>query len=153
MPRLTRMELIAGITAINKVQSATWRRRRDKKINRCPNCEAQVARHDGAWICNEHGVVTPYQTFEARKGDIVTMQFIPKINPRGTKNWTPTPGGQCFGVATREEADAIKRAKGLVGVMKMSETSTNDLRAEPRTIPVFDIETWTVEGQTYEVVD
>jgi hypothetical protein len=97
--------------------------------------------------------VTPYQRFDARKGDVVTMQFIPRINPNGTKNWTPVEGGQCFGVATREEADAIKRRKGLVGVMKMSETGTGDLRAEPRTIPVFDLETLTIEGETHEITD
>lgn len=151
---LTRLEAIAAVSgAVPSIQSATWQRRRDKKVNRCPFCERQVARHDGAWICSEHGEVTPYQTIEARKGDVVTMQFIPKINPRGTRNWTPTDGGQCFGVATREEADAIKRENGLVGVMKMSETGTGDLRAEPRTIPVFDLMTLTIEGETHEIVD
>ena len=121
-------------------------------VNRCPNCEAQVARHAGQWVCKEHGVVTPYQSLEARKGDLVTMQFIPRINRNGSKNWTPVVGGQCFGCATREAADAIKRRRGLVGVLKMSETGTTDLRAEPRTIPVFDIETLTFEGRTHRIV-
>ena len=150
---ITRNEAIAAVSgAVKTVQSATWRRRTDKKVNRCPNCEKQVARHAGVWVCSEHGEVTPYQSFDARKGDVVTMQFIPKINPNGTKNWTPN-GGQCFGVATRAEADAIKRRKGLVGVLKMSEKGTGDLRAVPRTIPVFDLQTLTFEGQTHRIVD
>lgn len=149
---ITRCEAIAAVSgAVTTVQSATWKRRTDKKVNRCPNCDTQVARHAGAWICSKHGEVTPYQSLEARKGDIVTMQFIPKINPKGTKNWTPN-GGQCFGVATREQADAIKRRRGLVGVLKMSEKKTSDLRGEPRTIPVFDLETLTFEGQTHAIV-
>lgn len=125
MPRITRNEFIAGMQAIKSVQSVTWKRRVDKIVK-------------GEKI--------------AEKGDIVTMQFIPKINHNGTKNWRPVPGGQCFGVATKAEADAIKRRKGLVGVLKMSETGTNDTRAVPRTIPVFDVETWRAEGVDYEVV-
>lgn len=149
---ITRIEAIAAVSgAVTTVQSATWKRRVDKRVNRCPNCEAQVARHAGDWLCKKHGVVTPYKSLEARKGDIVTMQFIPKINPGGTKNWTPN-GGQCFGVATQAEANAIKQRRGLVGVMKMSETGTGDLRAEPRTIPVFDLETLTFEGRTHSIV-
>ncbi len=124
---ITRNEAIAAVSgAVKTVQSATWKRRVDKKVR-------------GETI--------------AKAGDIVTMQFIPKINPNGTKNWTPVPGGQCFGVATREQADAIKLRKGLVGVLKMSETDTNDLRGVPRTIPVFDLETLTFEGQTHDIVD
>lgn len=150
---ITRLEAIAAVSgAVPTIQSATWRRRVDKHVNRCPNCEAQVARHTGDWVCKVHGVVTPYRSLEARKGDIVTMQFVPRINPRGTRNWTPVPDGQCFGVATREQADAIKARKGLVGVMKMSEKGTGDLRAEPRTIPVFDLETLRFEGQTHRIV-
>lgn len=149
---ITRNEAIAAVSgAVKTIQSATWRRRTDKKVNRCPNCKTQVTRHTGAWICFNHGEVTPYQSLEARKGDIVTMQFIPRINPNGTKNWTPN-AGQCFGVATRAQADAIKRRRGLVGVMKMSETGTSDMRAEPRTIPVFDLEFLTFEGQTHRIV-
>lgn len=149
---ITRREAIAVISgAVKTVQSATWKRRVDKYVNRCPNCEAQVARHAGDWVCKDHGVVTPFKSLEARKGDIVTMQFIPQINPNGTKNWTPN-GGQCFGVATHEQANEIKRRKGLIGVLKMSETGTGDLRAEPRTIPVFDLDTLTFEGQTHEIV-
>ncbi len=148
---ITRNQAIAAVSgAVPTIQSATWARRTDKRVNRCPNCESQVGRHAGDWVCKNHGVVTPYQSLEARKGDIVTMQFIPRINPNGTKNWTPN-GGQCFGVATREQADAIKRRKGLVGVMKMSEKRTSDLRGEPRTIPVFDLLTLTFEGQTHEI--
>lgn len=150
---ITRLEAIAAVSgAVTTVQSATWQRRVDKYTNCCPICDKQVARHAGDWVCSEHGVTNPCKRLDARKGDIVTMQFIPKINPRGTKNWTPVDGGQCFGVATRAEADAIKRRRGLVGVMKMSETGTGDLRAEPRTIPVFDLETLTFEGQTHEIV-
>lgn len=151
MATITRNEAIAAVSgAVTTIQSATWKRRVDKKVNRCPNCETQVARHNGVWICKTHGAVTPYQSLEARKGDIVTMQFIPKINPRGTKNWTPVPGGQCFGAATRAEADEIKRRNGLIGVMKMGEGT--DLRAEPRTIPVFDLLTLTFEGKTCRIV-
>jgi len=151
---LTRNEAIAAVSgAVTTIMSATWLRRRDKLVNRCPECDAQVARHAGIWTCRTHGEVTPYQSCEGKKGDVVTLQFRAKINPRGTKNWTPVEGGQCFGVATREEADAIKREHGLVGVLKMSETATNDLRAEPRTIPVFDLTTLTVEGVTHEIVD
>lgn len=153
MPTITRNEAIAAISgAVKTVQSATWKRRGDKHTNCCPNCDKQVARHAGEWVCGEHGNVSPYKRLDARKGDVVTMQFIPRINPNGTKNWTPN-GGQCFGVATREQADAIKLRKGLVGVMKMSETGTGDLRAEPRTIPAFDLETLTFEGETFDIVD
>lgn len=124
---ITRLEALAAISgAVKTVMSATWKRRVNKMVR---------------------GVVV------AKAGDIVTMQFIPRINSNGTKNWTPVPGGQCFGVATREQADAIKRRKGLVGVLKMSETGTNDTRALPRTIPVFDLETLTFEGQTHRIVE
>lgn len=123
---ITRCEAIAAVSgAVTTVMSAAWNRRVDKKLR---------------------GKVI------AKAGDVVTMQFIPKINSRGTKNWTPTPGGQCFGVATREQADEIKRRNGLVGVLKMSETNTNDLRGVPRTIPVFDLKTLTFEGQTHAIV-
>ena len=123
---ITRLEAIAAVSgAVTTIQSATWKRRVDKKVR---------------------GKIV------AKAGDLVTMQFIPKINPMGTKNWTPVPGGQCFGVATRAEADAIKRRKGLVGVLKMSEKGTNDMRAVPRIIPVFDLETLTFEGETHEIV-
>lgn len=123
---ITRLEALAAVSgAVTTVQSATWRRRVDKKVR---------------------GEVI------AKAGDLVTMQFIPRINSRGTKNWTPVRGGQCFGVATRAEADAIKRRHGLVGVLKMSETATNDQRGVPRTIPVFDLDTLTFEGQTHKIV-
>lgn len=149
---ITRNEAIAAVNgAVTTIMSATWKRRTDKTVNRCPNCEKQVARHAGQWVCSEHGIVTPYKSVEARKGDIVTMQFIPKINPHGTRNWTPN-NGQCFGVATREQANEIKRHCGLVGVLKMSEKSTNDLRGEPRTLPVFDLDTLKVEGVIHEIV-
>ncbi len=122
---ITRMEAIAAVGgAVPTIMSATWKRRVDKKVR-------------GETV--------------ARAGDIVTMQFIPRINPNGTKNWTPK-GGQCFGVATRAQADAIKRRAGLVGVLKMSETGTADTRGVPRTIPVFDLETLTIEGQTHRIV-
>lgn len=122
---ITHREFIAGMQAVEGVQSATWKRRVDKVVK---------------------GEVV------AKKGDVVTMQFIPKINPKGTKNWTPVKGGQCFGVATRDEANAIKKRNGLVGVLKMSETNTNDTRGLPRTIPVFDVETWKAEGIEYKIV-
>lgn len=154
MPEIRREQAIAAASgAVRTIQSATWRRRRDKRVNRCPECATQCARHESQWVCPSGcGVVNPYKSLEARKGDIVTMQFTPKIPATGTKNWTPA-GGFCFNAATQEEADAIKRNRGLLGVLKMSETGTGDLRAEPRTIPIFDVETIKIEGVTYNVVD
>lgn len=122
MPNLTSNETLAAVVCGHTMRAAMWRRRVDKKVR---------------------GVTV------AEAGDIVTMQFIPKINHNGTKNWRPVPGGQCFGVATKAQADAIKARKGLVGVLKMSETDTNDTRGVPRTIPVFDLETITVDGVTF----
>ena len=126
MATITRNQAIAAVGgAVRTIMSATWRRRVDKKVG---------------------GKVV------ARAGDIVTMQFLPKIK-QGTKNWTPVPGGQCFGVATRAEADAIKRRNGLVGVLKMSEKGTKDTQGVPRTIPVFDLDSLTFEGATYDIID
>jgi len=125
MTRITRQELLAGIMTVKTIQSATWKRRVDKK--------------------NKQGNII------ARAGDIVTMQFLPRIK-NGTKNWTPK-GGYCFGVATKQQADKIKFDKGLLAVLKMSENNTNDTKAVPRTIPLNDIETWKAEGIEYVVVD
>jgi len=153
MPQIRRDEMVVGMQAVKTVQSATWRRRGDKVVNRCVNCESETATHEGERFCNHCNCFVPtYKSTEAAEGDLVTMQFIPRINPNGTKNWTPA-GGECFGVATRAEADAIKRKHGLVGVLKMSETATGDMRALPRVIPVDDVVTWKAEGVEYEVVD
>lgn len=123
--KITHNELVIGMQVVSGIQSATWTRRVDKK---------------------KQGKIV------AKAGDKVTMQFIAKINPNGTKNWTPS-GGQCFGVATKDRADAIKRHKGLVAVLKMSETGREGTRGVPRVIPVYDVETWKAEGVTYQVVE
>ena len=127
MPTMTRNEAIAvcGGAVGNKIIAATWKRRVDKK---------------------KAGVII------AAAGETVTMQFIPRIPQRGTVNWNPK-GGFCFNAATKAAADAIKRRKGLVGVLKMSETGTNDTRGLPRTVPVMDFDSLTVEGQTFDIVD
>lgn len=153
MPRISRNQFIVGMQAVKGIQSATWNRRVNKKVNRCTACNTEIAKHRGQDYCNLcQDFVRSYQVHEASEGDQVTMQFISNINHQGTKNWTPS-GGQCFGVATREQAEEIKRRKGLVGVTKMSETETGDLRAVPRVIPVYDVVSWRAEGVDYEIVD
>lgn len=156
---ITRNEAIAAVSgAVKTIMSATWRRRSDKKENRCPYCNDTLARRVQAWYCTEHGEVRPVRKTIAAKGDLITRQFIPKINTaKRTKNWTGVTmensgkDGQCFNAATREEADAIKARKGLVGVLKMS-GDAGDKQGVPITIPVFDLETLTFEGQTHEIV-
>jgi len=154
MPQITSRQLIAAIATTPGIQSATWSRRTDKWEKRCPRCDGnQIARHEKQDHCNDcHADVTASRVKVASEGDEVTLQFHRKINPNGTKNWTPA-GGQCFGVATKAEADEIKRKKGLIGVLKMSETGTGDIRAMPRVIPVFDVERYKAEGIEYEVVN
>lgn len=161
--RITRNEVLAIVSGENDARkvgiiSASWRARRDKKINRCPYCNATVARHVQEWVCDDHGVVTPYRETVRRKGDIITRQFIPTINRnKTTKNWTGVTeenagkDGQCFNAATKAEADAIKRRHGLVGVTRMS-GDAGDKQGVPITIPVYDLDTITFEGATYEIV-
>lgn len=153
MPRINRNELLAGIMTAKGVQSATWPRRVNKNVKKCTNCDSETATHEGDEFCNNcNAFVTTYESREANEGDIVTMQFLPKINPNGMKNWTPKEGGICFNAPTQAIADAIKRRNGLLGVTKMSETTTSDLRAKPRMLPVNDVTTWKAEGIVYEVV-
>lgn len=166
MPEIRRLEMIAGLTAVRTIQSATWRRRVDKYVNRCVNCDSETASHAGERFCNQcDEVVTTYKSKEAEAGDIVRMQFIPRINPNGTKNWTPA-GGFLFNARSQEEAERIKREKGLFQCLKFSEqvptddanelaglVHSGDLPAMPRVFGVMDIETWTAEGETYTVVD
>lgn len=156
---ITRDEAIAAVSgAVPTIMSATWKRRSDKKENRCPYCCDTLARHAQKWVCSEHGEVQAVRTTVAAKGDLITRQFIPKINAaKQTKNWTGVTeensgkDGQCFNAATREQADAIKARNGLVGVLKMS-GDAGDKQGVPITIPVFDLETLTFEGQTHEIV-
>jgi len=92
------------------------------------------------------------------------MQFIPKIPPDGTVNWTPA-GGFMFGAKTRADAERIRKRAGLFPVLKMGEQvpttdsdelrrmiATGDLRAVPRCFGVEDVETWKAEGIEYEIV-
>jgi hypothetical protein len=160
MPTITRDETLAVVGgAVNSIMSATWKRRGDKKENRCPTCNATLARHVRQWVCTDHGVVNPVRITVANKGDLITRQFIPKINrEKRTKHWTGVTkensgkDGQCFNAPTREAADAIKRENGLVGVLKMS-GDAGDKQGVPITIPVFDLQTITFEGTTYDIKD
>lgn len=168
MPDIRRIEMIAGLTAVRTIQSATWRRRVDKWVKRCVDCDAETASHAGDRFCNNcNEVVATYDSKEAEAGDIVRMQFIPRINPRGTKNWTPA-GGYLFNAKSQAEADEIKRRRGLFQCLKFSEqmevptndanelaelVHSGDLPALPRCFGVMDIETWTAEGETYTVVE
>lgn len=150
---ISRNQLIAGICTQGGIQSATWDRKTDKWVNRCSICNAECARHGKEWFCNAcDSNVSTWREKMASKGDEVTLQFRRPLNHEGTKNWTPA-GGFMFGAATRGEAEAIKRRRGLIQVCKMSETGTNDLRAMPRCIPVFLIRKWKSGGVDYEVRD
>jgi hypothetical protein len=158
--------MIAGLTAVRTIQSATWRRRVDKHVKRCVNCESETASHAGDRFCNNcNETVATYDSCEAKAGDVVRMQFIPRINANGTKNWTPA-GGFIFNARSQEEADEIKRRRGLFQCLKFTEqvpsedandlaalVNAGDLRAVPRCFGVMDVETWTAEGETYTVVD
>lgn len=160
MPTITRQQTLAVVGgAVKSIMSATWRRRCDKQENRCPSCNATLARRVQAWHCDDHGEVSPVRVKIAAKGDIISRQFRPKINDRKqTKNWTGVTvensgkNGQCFNAATRKEADAIKARHGLVGVLKMS-GDQGDRQGVPITLPVFDLETITFEGTTYDIED
>jgi len=166
MPNISRQDFIAGTQAVRTIQSITWRRRSDKIVKRCVQCEAETATHRGQRFCNAcDEFVATYDAKEAEAGDVVRMQFIPKINPEGTKNWTPA-GGFIFNAPTREAAEAIKRRKGLIQCLKMGEQmptndadeiramiDAGDLKALPRCFGAYDVETWTAEGETYTVVD
>ncbi len=128
MLQVKRADFVRRMRQIRTIQGVTWKRRRDK-----------TNKATGDII--------------AAKGDIVSMQFIPKFDTvRGTKNWKPA-GGHCFNAATKEIANEIKRKANLTVVLKMGEAGTNDVKAVCRCIPHADVETWTAEGATYRVVD
>lgn len=160
---ITRNEAIAIVSGEKDarrigIMSATWRARRDKKENRCPYCNDTLARHAQKWVCSEHGVVNANRTTVRRKGDLIARQFIPTVNRnKTTKHWTGVTEensgkeGHCFNAATKADADAIKARHGLVVVTRMS-GDAGDKQGVPITIPVFDIETLTFEGQTHEIV-
>lgn len=160
MPTITRDETLAAVGGgVKTIMSATWRRRTDKKENRCPRCNATLARHVQEWVCDDHGVVNPVRTKTGAKGDIINRQFLPKINDRKqTKNWTGVTeensgkDGQCFNAPTRAAANAIKRRTGTVGVLKMS-GDRGDKQGVPITVPVYDFITITFEGTTYDIID
>jgi len=122
MTTIRRHLLKAAILAAKGIQSTTWTREGDKKVK---------------------GVVV------AEAGDIVSMQFIPKINPNGTKGWTPK-GGNCF---NSPNADEIRKRRNLLTVTKMSETGTNDPRATIRNIPLNKVTIWQANGVLTYVVD
>ena len=161
---MDRQTFIAGLSTVKTIQSVTWRRRRDKFVKRCVNCETETARHKGDDFCNKCNAFVPtFKSKDAAAGDIVRMQFIPRINPEGTKNWTPA-GGFCFNAPTREAAEAIKLEKGLFQCLKFSEqvptedanelarlVHSGDLPSVPRMFGVADVETWTAEGETHEI--
>jgi len=165
MPSITRDQFLAGLSTVKTIQSVTWHRRVKKIVHRCVNCEAETATHEGERFCNAcNAFVATYQSTEAEQGDIVRMQFIPRINPNGTKNWTPA-GGYMFNAPTREAAEAIKREKGLFQCLKMSEqvpadananelarlVASGDLPSVPRCFGVDDVKTWAAEGQVYTI--
>ena len=160
MPTMTRDQAIAVVSgAVKGIKAATWLARTDKKENRCPECNDTLCRRAQKWECNTHGVVRPVRLTTRRKGDLITRTFISKINAeKSTRNWTGVTiensgkDGQCFNAPTREAADAIKLRKGLIGVLKMS-GDQGDKQGVPITIPVFDLITLTVDGQTHDIVD
>lgn len=125
MLTIKRKELWKRIKATTGIQSATWKRRTDKR---------------------DRGKII------AKKGTRVTLQFIASIPKGGTKNWEPA-GGQVFNVRSRKVAVAILNKSGLIQVLKMSETKTNDVRGVCRTIPVVDILYWRSEGKRYKVIE
>lgn len=163
--QITRQEFLAGLVTVKDLQSVTWRRRRCKFVHCCIHCDNETASHRGERFCNHCGFFVPtYEAKRANAGDIVRMQFIPKIPPDGTVNWTPS-GGFMFGARTRARAEAIKKRAGLFPVLKMGEQvptedgnvlrqmiATGDLRAVPRCFGVADVLTWRAERVDYEIV-
>lgn len=161
--RISRNEMIIGMLTNNHIQSATWSRRTNKITKYCIICNSQTASHKGQQFCNHCQTNTQtYKQQDAEQGDMVTMQFIPKI-PHKTKNFTPT-GGFLFNARSKDEAEQIKRNRGLIQALKMGETlpeftptgeihrriQTGDLQAVPRLIPVFDVIQWKSDGIEYE---
>lgn len=165
MQTITRGQLVAALHTAKRIQSVTWQRRVDKAVFRCITCDAETALHRGQRFCNDcNDFVATYKSMEATEGDVVRMQFIPQINPKGTKNWTPA-GGFLFNAPSKAEADRIKEKHGLFQCLKMSEqvptddanelarlVSAGDLPALPRVFGISDVTTYSAEGEMYQVV-
>lgn len=167
MPQaITRAEMLQGIQASNRIQSATWHRRVNKIVKRCTACDTETASHGGERFCNTcTEFVATYDSHEADEGDLITMNFIPRI-PERTKNFTPA-GGFLFNAPDRETAEQMKREHGLIQALKMDESiplttetgeiirriATGDLKAVPRLIPIPDVVSWKANGVEYVPVD
>ncbi len=123
---MQREHLRRAINAATGIQSARWRRRRDKKDGR------------GNII--------------AAKGDWITMSFISNWKGGATRNFDPA-GGHCFNAPTAQAAQRIKERAGVIVVLKMGEVDAHgEPRAVPRCLPV-DVVEWTAEGETHRIED
>ncbi len=171
MPTITRNEALARIVTTGRILSATWPRRVDKFVNRCNACNAETASHKGVKVCNRcNDNVNTHRSLEAEAGDLIRMQFIPKIAtpdsaPMKSKNFTGV-GGNIFNAPTFEAGQEKLRQKGLIQCWKMGEqvptddagdlrrlVSAGSLPAVPRTLPIPDLETITFDGTTYDITD
>ena len=122
--------ILEAIKRSTKICSAKWRRRTDKYVWRCVACNADTATHQGERFCNACDAFVPtYKAKEASKGDIVQMQFIPKIaanrDAMKGKNFTGK-GGNIFNADTFEQGQAILQNKGLIQCWKMGEQVPTD---------------------------
>lgn len=167
MPLIQRNLMVVGMQTSKHIQSATWRRRTNKITRHCINCDRKTASHRGKDFCNHcNQFVSVITRKEADKGDLIRMNFIPKIPPEGTKNFTPK-GGFLFNAPSQTVADRIKHNDGLILVLKMGETipqetprheierwiKTNDVPALPRCIPIPDVIEWKADGVCYTPTD
>ncbi len=171
MPTITRDEALARIVTTGRILGASWKRRVAKFVHRCNVCNAETASHNGVRVCNAcNDNVNTHRTKDAEAGDLIRMQFIPKINdgtrpPMKSVNFTGV-GGHIFNAATHEAGQATLRRKGLVQCWKMGEqvptdnagelrrmVSAGSLPAVPRTLPIPDLETITFDGTTYDITD
>lgn len=169
MSTITSDRVMARLVTTSKICSAKWRRRTDKSVNRCVNCETETASHKGEQFCKACNCnVTTYKSKEARKGDIIQMQFIPKIaanrlHAMKSKNFTGV-GRNIFNAPTFAEGQEILRKTGNIQVWKMGEQvptdnaddlramiATGDLQGVPRCLPVGDLVEITFDGETHEI--
>jgi len=165
MPKISRQEFAVGTQVVRTIQSITFRRRCDKFVKRCINCNTEIATIKGKKFCrNCNSIVDTYDIKKANKGDIVSLQFIPKI-PQKTVNFE-VAGGFFANAKSKAEAEKIKKKHGLIQCLKMGEQmpdntnvddarnmiASGDLRAVPRCFGVNDVITWKAEGETYEIV-
>jgi len=160
----------ARIFTTSKICSAKWRRRSDKFVHRCIECDADTASHRGERFCNNcDAFVQTYKAKEASKGDIIQMQFIPKIaanrdSEMKSKNFTGV-GGNIFNADTFEQGQETLRNKGLIQCWKMGEQvptdnaddlrgliASGDLQGVPRCLPVGDLVEISFDGETHEIV-